>query len=153
MRFFEFETSLTVDEIQLRVSSYSEWEQHSSWNIFKDYTSPRKGLHLYPRENGFTGYYETGDRNRHYDLQRTKAWINVKIKEKNGKRIVQGYTYYCPVLVFGLLIGLLEVVFVKDILAFILVFTVCAVLFVSKKKRRKRTDRMCETLNSSITPV
>ena len=134
MRFFEFETSLTVDEIQLRVSSYSEWEQHSSWNIFKDYTSSRKGLYLYPRENGFTGYYETGDRNRHYDLQRAKAWINVKIKEKNGKRIVQGYTYYCPVLVFGLLIGLLGVVFVKDILAFILVFTVCAVLFVSKIK-------------------
>ena len=134
MRFFEFETSLTVDEIQLRVSSYSEWEQHSSWNIFKDYTSSRKGLHLYPHENGFTGYYETGDRNRHYDLQRAKAWINVKIKEKNGKRIVQGYTYYCPVLVFGLLIGLLEVVFVKDILAFILVFTVCAVLFLSKIK-------------------
>ena len=134
MRFFEFETSLTVDEIQLRVSSYSEWEQHSSWNIFKDYTSSRKGLYLYPRENGFTGYYETGDRNRHYDLQRAKAWINVKIKEKNGKRIVQGYTYYCPVLVFGLLIGLLEVVFVKDILAFILVFTVCAVLFFSKIK-------------------
>ena len=134
MRFFEFETSLTVDEIQLRVSSYSEWEQHSSWNIFKDYTSSRKGLHLYPRENGFTGYYETGDRNRHYDLQRAKAWINVKIKEKNGKRIVQGYTYYCPVLVFGLLIGLLEVVFVKDILAIILGFTVCAVLFLSKIK-------------------
>ena len=75
MRFFEFETSLTVDEIQLRVSSYSEWEQHSSWNIFKDYTSSRKGLHLYPREHGFTGYYETGDRNRHYDLQRAKARI------------------------------------------------------------------------------
>ena len=35
---------------------------------------------------------------------------------------------------FGLLIGLLEVVFVKDILAFILVFTVCAVLFLSKIK-------------------
>jgi len=134
MRFFEFETSLTVDEIQLRVSSYSEWEQHSSWNIFKDYTSSRKVLHLYPRENGFTDYYETGDRNRHYDLQRAKAWINVKIKEKNGKRIVQGYTYYCPVLVFGLLIGLLEVVFVKDILAIILAFTVCAVLFLSKIK-------------------
>ena len=111
MRFFEFETSLTVDEIQHRFSSYYEWEQHSSWNIFKDYTSPRKGLHLYPRENGFTGYYETGERNRHYDLQRAKAWINVKIKEKNGKRIIQGYTYYCPILVFGLLIGLFDIIF------------------------------------------
>ncbi len=54
MRFFEFETYLTSDEIQHRMSSYYEWEKHSSWNIFKEYTSPRKGLHLYPDENGFT---------------------------------------------------------------------------------------------------
>ena len=139
MRFFEFETSLTVDEIQHRISSYYEWEQHSSWNIFKDYTSPRKGLHLYPRENGFTGYYETGERNRHYDLQKAKAWVNVKIKEKNGKRIVQGYTYYCPVLVFGLLIGLLEIIFVKDFLAFVVIFTVCTVLFMSKIKEENES--------------
>jgi len=76
MRFFEFETYLTSDEIQHRMSSYYEWEKHSSWNIFKEYTSPRKGLHLYPDENGFTGYYETGERNRHYDLQRAKAWMH-----------------------------------------------------------------------------
>ena len=139
MRFFEFETSLTVDEIKHCISSYYEWEQHSSWNIFKDYTSPRKGLHLYPRENGFIGYYETGERNRHYDLQRAKAWVNVKIKEKNGKRIVQGYTYYCPVLVFGLLIGLLEIIFVKDFLAFVVIFTVCTVLFMSKIKEENES--------------
>ena len=138
MRFFEFETSLTVDEIQHRISSYYEWEQHSSWNIFKDYTSPRKGLHLYPRENGFAGYYETGERNRHSDLQRAKAWVNVKIKEKNGKRIVQGYTYYCPLLVFGLLIGFLEMIFVKDTLAFIGIFAICAVLFMSKIKEENQ---------------
>ena len=142
MRFFEFETSLTVDEIQLRVSSYSEWEQHSSWNIFKDYTSSRKGLHLYPCENGFTGYYETGDRNRHYDLQRAKAWINVKIKEKNGKRIVKGYTCYCPLLIIGLLIGLLEIIFVQDMLAFILISVVCAVLFMSKIKEENEFKRI-----------
>ena len=134
MRFFEFETYLTSDEIQHRMSSYYEWEKHSSWNIFKEYTSPRKGLHLYPDENGFTGYYETGERNRHYDLQRAKAWMHIKIKEKNGKRIVKGYTYYCPLLIIGLLIGLLEIIFAQDILAFILISVVCAVLFMSKIK-------------------
>lgn len=134
MRFFEFKTSLTVDEIQRRAESYYEWEQHSSWNIFKDYTSPRKGLHLYPSRNGFTGYYETGERNRTYDLQRAKAWVNIKIKEKNGKRIVQGYTYFCPLLIIGLLIGLVEIIFVKDFLAFALILIICTVLFVSKIK-------------------
>ncbi|MBQ8393611.1 MAG: hypothetical protein IJX51_07570 [Clostridia bacterium] len=109
-------------------------EQHSSWNIFKDYSSPRKGLHLYPHEKGFTGYYETGERNRHYDLQRAKAWVNIKIKEKNGKRIIQGYTYFCPILAILLLIALIDLITVQDILAFILILVVCTVLFVSKIK-------------------
>lgn len=134
MRFFEFETYLTNDEIQHRISSYCEWEKHSSWNIFKEYTSPRKGLHLYPDENGFTGYYETGERNRHYDLQRAKAWVNIKIKEKNGKRIVSGYTYFCPILIILLLIAVVDLITVQDILGFILIFVVSAVLFLSKIK-------------------
>ena len=134
MRFFEFETSLTVDEIQHRASFYYEWEQHSSWNIFKGYTSPRKGLHLYSREDGFDGYYETGERNRHNDLQRAKAWANIKIKEKNGKRIISGYTYFCPILVILLLIALLELISIQDIPAFILILVVFSVLFASKIK-------------------
>ena len=147
MRFFEFETYLTSDEIQHRMSSYYEWEKHSSWNIFKEYTSPRKGLHIYPDENGFTGYYETGERNRHYDLQKAKAWVHIKIKEKNGKRIVKGYTYYCPLLIIGLLIGLLEIIFVQDILAFILISVVCAVLFMSKIKE----ENVLQTRNSPLS--
>ena len=134
MRFFEFETYLTNDEIQHRISSYCEWEKHSSWNIFKGYTSPRKGLHLYPDEKGFTGYYETGERDRHYDLQRAKAWVNIKIKEKNGKRIVSGYTYFCPILITLLLIAVVDLITVQNILGFILIFVVFAVLFLSKIK-------------------
>ena len=134
MRFFKFETSLTVDEIQHRSECYFEYEKHSSWNIFKEYTSPRKGLHLYPDENGFTGYYETGERNRHYDLQSAKAWVNIKIKEKNGKRIVSGYTYFCPILIILLLIAVVDLITVQDILGFILIFVVFAVLFMSKIK-------------------
>ena len=134
VRFFEFETSLTNDEIQHRFSSYYEWEEHSSWTIFKEYTSPRKGLHLYPGENSFTGYYETGERDRHYDLQRAKAWVNIKIKEKSGKRIVSGYTYFCPILIILLLIAVVDLITVQDILGFILIFVVFAVLFMSKIK-------------------
>lgn len=134
MHFFEFETALTVDEIQRRASSFFEWESHSAWNIFKDYTSPRKGLHLYPAKNGSAGYFETGERNRTYDLQKAKAWMRAKIKEKNGKRMVYGYTYFCPSLVLGLLLGLLEIVFVKDILAFVMIVSVCSVFFLSKGK-------------------
>ena len=134
MRSFKFETSLSFNEIQAVLSDYIEFEQHSPWNIFKDYNSPRRGLHLYSKEYGFTGYYETGERNRTYDLQRAKAWVNVKIKEKNGKRIIEGYTYYSPFLVIGLLIGLLELIFVQDFLAFIILITVCGVLLFSKFK-------------------
>ena len=57
-----------------------------------------------------------------------------KRQNKREKRIVQGYTYYCPILVFVLLIGLFDIIFAEDILAFIIIFTVCAVLFVSKTK-------------------
>ena len=134
MRFFEFETYLTNDEIQDRISSYCEWEKHSSWNIFKAYTSPRKGVHLYPNENGFTGYYENGERNRYHDLQRVKVWVNVKIKEKNGKRIVSGYTYFCPILIIVLLIAVVELITIQDALGFILIFVVFAVLFMSTIK-------------------
>ena len=145
MRFFEFETSLTVDDIRHRAECFYEWEQHSSWNVFKDYTSSRKGLHLYPTQNGFSGYYETGERNRHYDLQRAKAWVNIKIKEKNGKRIISGYTYFCPVLIILLLIAVAELIIVQDIPAFIIVFAVCAVLFMSKIKEEKELIE-CVTL-------
>ena len=134
MRFFEFETYLTSDEIQHRMSSYYEWEKHSLWNIFKEYTSPRKGLHIYPDENGFTGYYETGERNRHYDLQRAKAWVNIKIKEKNGKTIVSGYTYFCPLLIILLIISVVNIITIQNIPGCVLTFVVFAVLFMSKIK-------------------
>ena len=134
MRFFEFETHLTSDEIQQRISSYYEWEKHSSWNIFENYTSPRKGLHLYPNENGFTGYYETGERNRHYDLQSAKAWVSIKIKEKNGKTIVSGYTYFCPLLIILLIISVVNIITIQNIPGFVLTFVVFTVLFMSKIK-------------------
>ena len=85
MRFFSFETALSEDEIKEYCIPYLEDEQHSAWNIFDEYTSSRTGLHLYWTANGFTGYYENGERNRTDSLQRAKTWVSVKIKEKKRK--------------------------------------------------------------------
>lgn len=148
MHFFKFETALTLEEIQNLAMSYFEFEPHSSWNIFKEYTSSRRGLHLYPTKYGFSGYYETGERNRTYDLLRAKAWVNFKISEKNGKRIVQGYTYFCPLLVIGLLIGLLEIIFVKDLLAFAIICVISVVLFMSKCKEENELTECVKRLLS-----
>lgn len=134
MRFFSFETALTLDEITERCMPYTETEQHSAWNVFDEYTSSRTGLHLYWTANGFTGYYENGERNRTYSLQRAKTWVSVKIKEKNGKRIIEGYTYFCPLLTIALLLGGITILLATDILAFFLLFVICSVLFISTHK-------------------
>lgn len=123
-----------MDEIQRRTAPYYEWEQHSSWNIFKNYTSPRRGLHLYPTKNGFQGYYETGERNRTDELQRAKAWVSIKIKEKNGERIISGYTYFCPILIILLLVAFVDLFTVPDMPGFLFVSVICAILLVSKIK-------------------
>lgn len=134
MRLFEFETSLSFDEIQNQAACYYEFEQHSPWDIFTEYNSPRKGLHLYFTDDGFKGYYEDGTYNRYQMLQRAKVWVKVKIKEKNGKRIVRGYTYFCPTLTLALLIGFGQILFDEDILAFIFIGIICTVLLVSSLK-------------------
>ncbi len=114
---------------------YLENEQHSAWNIFDEYTSVRTGIHLYFTKNGFKCYYENGERNRRtHSLQRAKTWASVKIKEKDGKRYICGYTFFCPLLTIVLLLGLIGILFMKDILAFALIFVICSVVFISSHK-------------------
>ena len=97
MRFFSFDSALSPEEIQHRCLYLLETEEHSPWNIFKEYTSARWGLHLYQADEDFVGYFESGERNRQHSLQRIKICIKVKIKEKNGKVTVKGYTYSNPI--------------------------------------------------------
>ena len=135
MRFFSFETAMSENEIKKYCVSYLEDEKHSAWNIFDEYTSARTGIHLYFTENGFKCYYENGERNhRTHLLQRAKTWASVKIKEKDGKSYIYGYTFFCPLLTMVLLLGLVGIIFTKDILAFALIFVICSVIFVSSHK-------------------
>ena len=138
MRFFSFETTLTMDEIQERCMQFIEYEQHSPWNLFKEYTSSRTGLHLYFTHNGFTCFYENGKRNRTHSLHSAKTWATIKIKEKNGKRKIEGYTYFCPLLIIALFIGLINIVFVEDVLAFAIIFVICSVLLASIIKEESK---------------
>ena len=148
MQFFSFETTLTVNEIQERSMPYLEAEQHSPWNLFKQYTSSRTGLHLYFVHNGFTCFYENGKRNRTHSLQSAKTWATIKIKEKNGKRKIKGYTYFCPPLMIALLIGLINIVFAEDILAVAIILVICSVLLASIIKEENKMMEQIKILLS-----
>ena len=94
MRFFSFDSVLSSEEIKRRCLYLLETEEHSPWNIFKEYTSARWGLHLYQADEDFVGYFESGERNRQDSLQRAKVWFKIKIKEKKRQGNRKGI-YVC----------------------------------------------------------
>lgn len=134
MRFFSFESALSPEEIQHRCLYLLETEEHSPWNIFKEYTSARRGLHLYQTDEDFVGYFESGERNRQHSLQRIKIWIKVKIKEKNGKVTVKGYTYSNPIILLAILSGAISMIFAKDFLALGLLLAIAFIFLFSNLK-------------------
>ena len=117
MRFFSFDSALSSEEIKHRCLYLLETEEHNPWNIFKEYTSARRGLHLYQADEDFVGYFETGKRNRYQSLQKTKIWLKIKIKEKNGRVTVKGYTYANPLFILVILSGIINFVMEKAFLA------------------------------------
>ena len=134
MRFFSFDSALSPEEIQHRCLYLLETEEHSPWNIFKEYTSARRGLHLYQADEDFVGYFESGERNRQHSLQRIKIWIKVKIKEKNGKVTVKGYTYANPLLILIILCGIINFVIEKEFLTLGLFLPMALILLAAQFK-------------------
>ena len=134
MRFFSFESALSPEEIKRRCLYLLETEEHSPWNIFKEYTSARRGLHLYQADEDFVGYFESGERNRQHSLQRIKIWIKVKIKEKNGKVTVKGYTYANPLLILIILCGIINFVIEKEFLTLGLFLPMALILLAAQFK-------------------
>ena len=134
MRFFSFESALSPEEIKRRCLYLLETEEHSPWNIFKEYTSARRGLHLYQTDEDFVGYFESGERNRQHSLQRIKIWIKVKIKEKNGKVTVKGYTYANPLLILIILCGIINFVIEKEFLTLGLFLPMALILLAAQFK-------------------
>ena len=55
MRFFSFDSALSPEEIKRRCLYLLETEEHSPWNIFREYTSARRGLHLYQQTRILSG--------------------------------------------------------------------------------------------------
>ena len=134
MRFFSFDSVLSSEEIKHRCLYLLETEEHSPWNIFKEYTSARRGLHLYQADEDFVGYFESGERNRQDSLQRAKVWFKIKIKEKNGKVTVKGYTYANPLFILVILSGIINFVFEKAFLALGLFLPMALILLAAHFK-------------------
>ena len=134
MRFFSFDSALSSEEIKHRCLYLLETEEHSPWNIFKEYTSARWGLHLYQADEDFVGYFESGERNRQDSLQRAKVWFKIKIKEKNGKVTVKGYTYANPLFILVILSGIINFVFEKAFLALGLFLPMALILLAVQLK-------------------
>ena len=134
MRFFSFDSALSSEEIKHRCLYLLETEEHNPWNIFKEYTSARRGLHLYQADEDFVGYFETGKRNRYQSLQKTKIWLKIKIKEKNGRVTVKGYTYANPLFILVILSGIINFVVEKAFLALGLFLPIAFILLAVQLK-------------------
>ena len=91
-------------------------------------------MHLYQADEDFVGYFESGERNRQHSLQRIKIWIKVKIKEKNGKVTVKGYTYSNPIILLAILSGAISMIFAKDFLALGLLLAIAFIFLFSSLK-------------------
>ena len=148
MRLFSFESSLSFEEFTNRIMCYLESEEHSSWNIFQNYFSSRVGIHLYNRGNQIVGYYENGELNRHGDLNTAKLWFKFKIKQKNNKRIVSGYTYSCPILILFFILGLLDIITIQDTISSIFLFGIFALFFFFNLKDERETIKCIKELLS-----
>ena len=134
MRFFSFDSALSSEEIKHRCLYLLETEEHNPWNIFKEYTSARRGLHLYQADEDFVGYFESGERNRYHSLQKTKIWFKIKIKEKNGRVTVKGYTYANPLFILVILSGIINFVMEKAFLALGLFLPMALILLAAHFK-------------------
>ena len=134
MRFFSFDSALSSEEIKHRCLYLLETEEHNPWNIFKEYTSARRGLHLYQADEDFVGYFESGERNRYHSLQKTKIWFKIKIKEKNGRVTVKGYTYANPLFILVILSGIINFVMEKEFLALGLFLPMALILLAAHFK-------------------
>ena len=146
MQSFSFETTLTMDEFARCYAPYIEYEQHSAWDLFHEYTSARVGLHLYPTESGFIGYYEDGKRTRHGSLQRSKTWVSVKLKEKKGKRIIHGHTFFCPIFSALILGALTTSLLAKELVAIPMFLAVSVILFISVRKEENTIIQLIKRL-------
>ena len=102
----KIKSELSKSEIQELFSSDYEMEKHSKWCIFKEYTSPRVGLHLYKTKTGLQGYYENGKKNRHGSLHCWKTWLKICVKESETGSLVSCKIIYNPyelIIFFGIL--------------------------------------------------
>ena len=146
MQSFSFETTLTMDEFAQRYAPYIEYEKHSAWDIFHEYTSARVGLHLYPTKSGFIGYYEDGQRTRNGSLQKSKTWVSVKLKEKKGKRIIHGHTFFCPIFSTLILGALTTALLTKEFLSIPILLVISSILFISVCKDENTIIRLIKRL-------
>ena len=64
MRFIKAHASLPIRALKKQFEDWWEFESHSPWDIFKEYTSARTGLHLYDKGSFIIEYWESGERNR-----------------------------------------------------------------------------------------
>ena len=136
MRFIKADTSLPISALKEQFEDWWEFEAHSPWDIFKEYTSARTGLHLYDKGNSIIGYWESGERNRSHSLLRAKNWVVLRMKEKNNQTIISGYVFFCPTLFFALLVGFLTILFCADLFAILLFMLISTVLLWSSMKEQ-----------------
>lgn len=136
MRFIKADTSLPISDLKEQFEDWWEFESHSPWDIFKEYTSARTGLHLYDKGNSIIGYWESGERNRSHSLLRAKNWVVLRMKKKNDKTIISGFVFFCPTLFFALLAGVITILLCADVFANLLFMLISTVLLWSSIKEQ-----------------
>lgn len=146
MRWFEFDSPLSQEEIYSRLERYAEAEPHSMWAIVDSFHSPRKGLHLYFQNDIVVGYYETGEASRGR-LNVVKSWLRMRIKEEKGNRRIRAATFLSPIMgLFGsalLLPELCLAMITRDIEylgVFVIAGSILAVLLWHALKEQKEIE-------------
>lgn len=88
MRFLRYKCDLPPDLVIERFGRFTATEKHNPFNPFNSFHNPRIGLHTYIDGNGVSGYYESGIRNRHDNLQSQKVWFELSVTPHgDGSRI------------------------------------------------------------------
>ena len=126
MRFFNFKTSESKEDIIWKFNRLRASEQHKIFAFFDNYYNNRIGLHTYVNGDKVTGYYESGKLTRHESLGSIKAWFYGKLVEKNGVCQFRGIIVYStiPIEIFGIIQFIYEPRIIWPILFLIYTFYV-----------------------------
>ena len=73
----------------------------------------------------------------------------MELEEKNNKRVVSGYTYFCPALILFFVLGVIDISIFQDAISSIILFGIFALFFFMNLKEEREAIECIENLLSN----